>query len=97
MSLVIDKIFVENLKCGGCSNTIQKALLGLVGVKKVTTNPEEGWVEVEHEDFTDVESIESKLADLGYPKAGTGNLFQAAKSYVSCAIGRITPPNPPQQ
>ncbi len=89
MNLVIDKIFVENLKCGGCANTIQKKLNEMVGVVSVKANPEEDWVEVEHEDFTDLESIEAKLADLGYPKQGTGNLFQTAKSYVSCAIGRI--------
>jgi copper chaperone len=91
MNLVVDKIYVENLKCGGCANTIKKTLLSIIGVKTVTPNPDEGWVEVEHEDFTDIESIETKLADLGYPKVGTGNLFQAAKSYVSCAIGRLSP------
>jgi copper chaperone len=80
MNAVIDKIFVDNLKCNGCAQTIQNTLMNMVGVLVVHSNPEEGWVEVEHEDFTDTESISAKLAELGYPKAGTTNLIQTTKS-----------------
>lgn len=90
MNLVLDKIYVDNLKCAGCGNSIKNGLMKIVGVINVKSNPDEGWVEVEHEDFTDKESIAEKLADLGYPEAGTTNLLQTAKSYVSCAIGRIS-------
>ncbi len=89
MNPVIDKIFVDNLKCDGCAQTIRESLMNMVGVMSVYSNPEEGWVEVEHEDFTDTESISDKLAELGYPKAGTSTLMQTAESYLSCAIGRL--------
>ncbi|MBA4848961.1 heavy-metal-associated domain-containing protein [Emticicia sp. BO119] len=89
MNAVIDKIYVDNLKCKGCAKTIQDSLMNMVGVISVYSNPDEGWVEIEHEDFTDIESISDKLADLGYPKAGTTNLRQKAESYFSCAVGRL--------
>ena len=34
--------------------------------------------------------IEMKLAQLGFPKKGTGNNIQKAKSFMSCAIGRVS-------
>ena len=30
-----------------------------------------------------------KLSKLGYPELGTSNVLQKAKSYVSCAIGKL--------
>ncbi|WP_337043816.1 heavy-metal-associated domain-containing protein [Emticicia sp. 17c] len=89
MNIVVDKLFVDNLKCSGCAHTIKQSLMNIVGVLEVRPNPEEGWVEVEHEDFTDTDNITRRLAELGYPKAGTSNLLQTARSYVSCALGKI--------
>jgi copper chaperone CopZ len=89
MNPVIDRLFVDNLKCEGCAKTIKNTLMEMAGVISVYSNPEEGWVEVEHEDFAEVESISDKLAELGYPKAGTTTFSQTAESYFSCAIGRL--------
>jgi copper chaperone len=74
MNALLDKIYVDNLKCNGCSMIIKNNLMKIVGVLDVKTSPEEGWVEIEHEDFTNIESIYEKLAELGYPKVGKGSL-----------------------
>lgn len=85
-------IEIENLKCGGCENSIITALTKLNGVHKVRIDQEQSTV---HVSFVGTEAlkekaIEKKLAQMGYPKKGTGNRFQKATSYVSCAIGKIT-------
>ncbi|MFD2521807.1 hypothetical protein [Emticicia soli] len=66
MNAVIDRIWVGRLKHTGSSDAISKALLSMVGVLYVKPNLEEGWVEVEHEDFTDPESIEARLIEVIY-------------------------------
>lgn len=85
-------IQVENLKCGGCENTIRIKLTQLNNVQHVRINPETSEITVEYDKtLEDTKSlIENKLAQLGYPKKGTGNGFQKAKSYVSCAVGKIS-------
>lgn len=66
MNAVVDKIWVGKLKHQTCADEITKALLNMVGVLHVKPNLTEGWVEVEHEDFTDPESIEARLIEVIY-------------------------------
>lgn len=91
--MVALKIWVDNLKCGGCANTIKNGIRELKGVKEVLVNPEEQWVEIRHEEPIDENQILKKLKAMGYPKAGTTEglekLGRNLKSYVSCAIGRL--------
>jgi len=82
------QIAVENIKCGGCINSIQKALLLIDKVEKVTINQESGIVIVSGE--ADRSAIVARLTQLGYPETGLNTVLCKAKSYVSCAIGRIT-------
>lgn len=82
-------IQIENLKCGGCATTIKKGLLSLNAVKEVTVDVENSIVSIisENDDF---ETIKEKLAKLGYPEVGDKNtVLHKAKSFVSCAVGRI--------
>ncbi len=81
------QITVENIKCGGCVNSIQSALLKLGTVEKVTIDIETGIISV----FGDIskEQLVNKLDSLGYPEKGNNTLLRKAKSYVSCAIGRM--------
>jgi len=82
-------IQIENLKCGGCATTIKKGLLSLNAVKEVTVDVENLIVSIisENDDF---ETIKEKLAKLGYPEVGDKNtVLHKAKSFVSCAVGRI--------
>ena len=87
------KVQVENLKCGGCANTIKNGIRELKGVNEVLVNPEEQWVEIRHEKAIDENGILEKLKAMGYPKAGTTEGLEKfgrnLKSYLSCAIGRL--------
>lgn len=84
------KIVVENLKCGGCANTISNALSKIEGVEKVDIDVPTSTLDITVKESVSKEAITEKLAKLGYPEMGTGNsISQKAKSYVSCAIGRI--------
>ncbi len=86
------KIEVDNLKCGGCENTIHNSILKLDGVHEVQIDSETSELSIVYEGDKQVTEnlIEKKLALLGYPRKGTGNNFQKAKSYVSCAIGKVS-------
>jgi copper chaperone len=83
-------IVIQNLKCGGCANTITTKLEELNGVKAVVVNIEESSVKFHHTNETTVEMVKEKLKSLGYPEENEVNsLGNKAKSYVSCMIGKI--------
>ena len=88
MNAVIE---IENLKCGGCAATIKKGILSLEGVKDVTIDVEKSIVTIAS-GSENLEEIKSKLSKLGYPEVGDKNtVLHKAKSFVSCAVGRIKP------
>lgn len=84
-------IRIQNLKCGGCQNSIRNGLEEIEGVKVLNINEEDSSVELE---FTNDElrsKITEKLKKMGYPIEGDENQFlDKAKSYVSCMIGRVS-------
>lgn len=82
-------IFVENIKCGGCMNSIKSALLKIRGVSAVEIDKEADKVSVEGENVEREELID-KLRALGYPEKGHNSLVSKAKSMVSCAVGRMS-------
>lgn len=82
-------ITVDNLKCGGCANTITKKLSALDGVSNVQVDKDTSIITYDYNEDSLVELVETTLAKLGYPKQGTGTLGQKAKSYISCATGKI--------
>lgn len=81
-------IEVENVKCGGCINTINKAISALEGVDSVSIDLEKETVFVEG--TVEREVVAKKLYSLGYPEKGENNLLKKAQSYVSCAVGKMT-------
>ena len=84
-------ITILNLKCGGCANSIRKGLLQLDGVSEVKVELETSHVTVDYTDDAVIEQVKSKLATMGYPEEGDANtLMHKAKSFVSCATGRMT-------
>ena len=91
--MITETIFVENLKCKGCANTVRNAVSSILGVENVEVDNEHFKVMVEYDDRKVThEDIAHKLAGIGYPEKGDANsLLTKAKSYVSCAIGRISP------
>ena len=84
-------IQIQNLKCGGCANTITKNIVVLGGITNVTVNVEESTVTFNYETEAQLVEVKEKLKTLGYPEDGAANsLGSKAKSYVSCAIGKMS-------
>lgn len=83
------EIQIENLKCGGCASTIKKAILAIEGVSEIEIDMEKSIVSITSENDS-LEEIKMKLSKLGYPEVGDKNtVLHKAKSFVSCAVGRM--------
>jgi len=86
------EVSVENIKCGGCANTIRTRLEKLDGIDSVMVDVESGRVTVDGDGNTRQNVIE-RLASLGYPETGSVEGIRSAtakaKSFVSCAVGRM--------
>ena len=90
MSLSIQ---VENIKCGGCANSIKKGLMDEAGVSTVEIDVENGMVSIDGENL-DRDAIAEHLLKMGYTESGSVEGMKAAtakaKSFVSCAIGKVS-------
>jgi copper chaperone len=90
MSLSIQ---VENIKCGGCANSIKKRLMDEARVSTVEIDVENGRVSIDGENL-DRDAIAAHLLKMGYPESGSVEGMKAAtakaKSFVSCAIGKVS-------
>lgn len=84
-----ETIHIDNLKCGGCANTIRRNVLELRGVMDVVVDAESDTVQVQHDGAMDASELRAMLHRLGYPEAGTGGILEKMKSFVSCAVGRV--------
>lgn len=86
---MIQQVYIENLKCGGCASTIIKELNNIDGVKNTQVDVEESLVSFTSEESV-LEQVKQKLSKLGYPEVGdTNTILHKAKSFVSCAKGRV--------
>ena len=83
----MEKFEVENIKCGGCMNSIKTALLKIESVEEVTIDKEIDTIFVTGN--VERKTIITKLNELGYPEKGNNSLSKKAKSYVNCAIGKM--------
>jgi copper chaperone CopZ len=83
--------YVENLKCGGCANTIRKTISKFSSVQNVTVDPDQSRIDLEMDNSDNqIIQIKQKLTKIGYPERGEeNNMLTGAKSYVSCAIGKM--------
>jgi copper chaperone len=86
-------IQIENLKCGGCANTIVKGLSAIDGVTDVAVHNDTNQVSMNAGEAIRPAVLE-KLRSMGYPEVGSvsglASGIATAKSFVSCAIGRVT-------
>ncbi|TXG35118.1 heavy-metal-associated domain-containing protein [Seonamhaeicola maritimus] len=81
---------IQNLKCGGCANTIITKLSDLELVDDVVVNNDDNSVTFSYKNEETLNAVKNLLAKLGYPEVGDKNaLTTKAKSFVSCAIGRM--------
>lgn len=82
---------IQNLKCGGCANTIITQLSKLEGIDAVEVDNNTNQVSFAYSSENALENATDKLSQLGYPIEGASNsLPKKAKSFVSCAIGRMS-------
>lgn len=81
---------IQNLKCHGCANTIKNKLTDIKGVSNLSIDNDGNTVSFSHEREDLLMTVKEILLKLGYPVVGYKNaLTTKAKSFVSCAIGRI--------
>ena len=81
---------IQNLKCGGCVNTIITRLENLDGISEIIVDNEEDTVSFDYIQRNNLEEAKTLLSKLGYPIVGQNNpLTKKAKSFVSCAVGRM--------
>ena len=86
------QLSVENIKCGGCANTIISKLSALDAVDSCEVDIEKGMITI-NGDESDKVTVLALLLKLGYPETGSAEGLKAAKakakSFVSCAVGRM--------
>lgn len=86
------EILVENIKCGGCAGTITKKLNAKFNIDSTEVHIDQGMISLDIEDNKRHEVV-AVLLDLGYPEINSVQGFVSvkakAKSFVSCAIGKI--------
>ena len=87
------QIQVENIKCGGCEKSIIKGLSSIEGLSNIMIDRDQQMVTV-NADESLRELLIAKLKSMGYPELGSVSGLDAglanAKSFVSCAIGRVS-------
>ena len=82
------KIEVENIKCGGCMNSIKTALLKIENVTAVAIDKETDTITIDADNDRAV--FVNTLSSLGYPEKGHNTLLHKGKSFVSCAVGNLS-------
>ncbi|MDD7885271.1 heavy-metal-associated domain-containing protein [Flavivirga sp. 57AJ16] len=81
---------IQNLKCGGCANTIMSKLSNIENISDVTINNEAHAVSFSYKNDKTLLEAKQLLHKIGYPIVGEKNVLATkAKSFVSCAIGRM--------
>jgi copper chaperone CopZ len=83
-----EKLKVNNIKCGGCENTIRTGLSKIQGLENIQADAASGEVTFDYIDHSALEAAREKLRKMGYTEDDP-NMLDTAKSYVSCMIGKM--------
>ncbi len=84
-------VVIQNLKCGGCANTITTKISALYAISNVVVDVETSTVSFEASSEEGIASVKNKLTAIGYPAKGEDNsMVSKAKSFVSCATGKMS-------
>lgn len=79
---------IQNIRCGGCANTITKELSKEFENVVVDVTGKKVTVDIKNE--SDIAKGAESLKKLGYPLSDEENAFlDKAKSFVSCAVGKF--------
>lgn len=84
---MIHTIEVENIKCGGCMNSIKTSLQKIETGINVTIDKATDTITINSD--AERELLVAKLSKLGYPEKGNNTLLHKGKSFVSCAVGNM--------
>ena len=84
---------VLNVKCGGCASTLRKSLKEEFGEVEINLDVMPRQIILDVKD-NQKEALKLKLRSLGYPLSsdelsGLQKATTTAKSFVSCAIGKM--------
>lgn len=83
-------ITVQNLKCGGCVNTITTKLSEVKNISNVLVDKESCSISFKYNEPEDALTVKEKLRKLGYPAVDDKNsLIAKASSFISCASGKM--------
>ena len=86
-------IDIDNLKCGGCEKSIIKGLTAMPDVAEIVVDREQQSVRFAGPRSAR-DAVVAKLRAMGYPEKGSLAGLEAglanAKSFVSCAVGRMS-------
>ena len=81
---------IQNVKCGGCAKTIRNSVSEIEGVGMIHVDHDAHTISFESNEDT-VPLVVKRLDELGYPVDESDNsLVKKAKSFVSCARGRVS-------
>ncbi|MEN9489454.1 MAG: hypothetical protein RL494_1719 [Bacteroidota bacterium] len=81
---------VQNLKCNGCANTITTKLSHIDNISAISIEVETSEIAFDYDSESTLLHAKEALKNAGYPEINEDNpLFTKAKSYVSCAIGKV--------
>lgn len=84
-------ITVQNLKCGGCANTITAKLSRIENISDLKVDVENSAISFGFKRIKEVALVKDKLKSMGYPSIDNRNsLASKARSFVSCATGKIS-------
>lgn len=82
---------IQNLKCGGCENTIRRNLNKFEFVRNLEVDVEASTITTDTMPPEYLEFVTNTLSNMGYPIVEDSNsLGKKMKSYVSCAMGKMT-------
>jgi len=88
------EINVVNMKCSGCVQQITRRIKAIGGLKNIDIDLSKGSVSFQADDPLLSERVRTELLEMGYPELGSIEGVSAikakAKSFVSCAIGKMT-------
>ncbi|WP_299674711.1 heavy-metal-associated domain-containing protein [uncultured Tenacibaculum sp.] len=83
-------VTIQNLKCGGCSNTIIKKVSVLENISDVKVDVDKSTVSFKYLKDSDIKQVKETLFSLGYPEENDKNsISRKVKSYISCANGKM--------
>lgn len=83
-------IKIQNLKCGGCANTIKTKLAEIDKIEDIEVDIPHLQVNFSYSDEANIVLVEQKLTAIGYPPVGAkNNVVSKAKSMISCATGKF--------